>query len=172
LLTVFKSFINVANRVLWRMAIILKANKINLFVFSVLFVFWYHSPNILDTPHIWNISWLRVKLVKQLLVIHTEWSPMQTCQTAWEFIFFSCDATALLGLTSPHSRSHRHITSAGILWTSGRPVSNTQQSQGTSMPLAGFEPAIPASHWPQTYALDGAATGISMIILALVINFW
>jgi hypothetical protein len=36
--------------VLWRMAIILKANKVNLFVSSVLFVFWYHSPNFLDTP--------------------------------------------------------------------------------------------------------------------------
>jgi hypothetical protein len=30
----------------------LKANKVNLFVSSVLFVFWYHSPNILDTPRI------------------------------------------------------------------------------------------------------------------------
>jgi hypothetical protein len=36
--------------VLLRMAIILKANKVNLFVSSVLFVFWYHSPNFLDTP--------------------------------------------------------------------------------------------------------------------------
>jgi hypothetical protein len=43
------------------MAIILKANKVNLFVSSVLFVFWYHSPNVLDTPHIWSISRLRVK---------------------------------------------------------------------------------------------------------------
>jgi hypothetical protein len=43
------------------MAIILKDNKVNLFVSSVLFVFWYHSPNILDTLHICNISWLRVK---------------------------------------------------------------------------------------------------------------
>jgi hypothetical protein len=34
------------------MMIILKANKVNLFVSSVLFVFWYHSPNVLDTPHI------------------------------------------------------------------------------------------------------------------------
>jgi hypothetical protein len=32
------------------MAIILKVNKVNLFVSSVLFVFWYHSPNFLDTP--------------------------------------------------------------------------------------------------------------------------
>jgi hypothetical protein len=37
---------NVANRVLLRMANILKANKVNVFVSSVLFVFWYHSPNI------------------------------------------------------------------------------------------------------------------------------
>jgi hypothetical protein len=34
------------------MAIILKANKVNLFVSSVLFVFWYYSPNFLDTPRI------------------------------------------------------------------------------------------------------------------------
>jgi hypothetical protein len=46
LLTVSRSFMNV----LWRIAIILKANKVNLFVSSVLFVFWYHSPNFLDTP--------------------------------------------------------------------------------------------------------------------------
>jgi hypothetical protein len=32
------------------MAIILKINRVNLFVSSVLFVFWYHSPNFLDTP--------------------------------------------------------------------------------------------------------------------------
>jgi hypothetical protein len=25
-------------------------NKVNLFISSVLFVFWYHSPNFLDTP--------------------------------------------------------------------------------------------------------------------------
>jgi hypothetical protein len=32
------------------MVIILKTNKVNAFVSSVLFVFWYHSPNFLDTP--------------------------------------------------------------------------------------------------------------------------
>jgi hypothetical protein len=54
LLAVSRSFMNVVNRVLWRMMIILKANKVNLSVSSVLFVFWYHSPNVLDTPHIWS----------------------------------------------------------------------------------------------------------------------
>jgi len=50
LLTVSRSFMNVAKSVLWRMAIILKANKFNLFVSSILFVFWYHSPKFLNTP--------------------------------------------------------------------------------------------------------------------------
>jgi hypothetical protein len=50
LLTVSRSLMNIANSVLWRMAIILKANKVNLFVSSVLFVFWYHSTKFLDTP--------------------------------------------------------------------------------------------------------------------------
>jgi hypothetical protein len=50
-----ESFMNVANNVLWMMAIILKANKVNLFVYSVLFVFWYHSPNVLDTPRMHSI---------------------------------------------------------------------------------------------------------------------
>jgi len=50
LLTDSRSFMTVAKSVLWRLAIILKANKVNLFVSSVLFVFLYHSPNFLDTP--------------------------------------------------------------------------------------------------------------------------
>jgi hypothetical protein len=29
-------------------------NKLTLFVSSGLFILWYHSPNILDTPHIWS----------------------------------------------------------------------------------------------------------------------
>jgi hypothetical protein len=39
-----------AKSVLLMMAIILKANKVNLFVSSVFFVFWYHSPTFLNTP--------------------------------------------------------------------------------------------------------------------------
>jgi hypothetical protein len=33
------------------------------------------------------------------------------------------------------------------------------------MPPAGFESAIPASEWPQTHALDYAATGIGELFL-------
>ena len=53
------------------------------------------------------------------------------------------------------------------LWTSDRPVAetplldNTQHSQETFMPPAGFEPAIPPSERPQTpRLLDRAANGL------------
>jgi hypothetical protein len=50
------------------MAIILKANKVNSFVSSVLFFFWYHSPNILDTPRIFG-QWTVVNAVMSLWVL-------------------------------------------------------------------------------------------------------
>ena len=31
------------------------------------------------------------------------------------------------------------------------------------MPLVGFEPTLSAGQWPQTYALDRAATGTSTV---------
>jgi hypothetical protein len=37
----------------------------------------------------------------------------------------------------------------------------------TSMPLAGFESTISAGEWPQTYALDRAATGIGSVYSSL-----
>ena len=66
------------------------------------------------------------------------------------------------------SRSHTttHHRLVGLLWTSDRLIAetstctthNTHNGQ-TSMPPVGFEPTISASEWPQTYALDRAATG-------------
>jgi hypothetical protein len=41
---------------------------------------------------------------------------------------------------------------------------NTHKRQ-TSMPLAGFEPTIPASERPQTHASDRAVTGIGILLL-------
>jgi hypothetical protein len=55
------------------------------------------------------------------------------------------------------------LHSVGLLWTRDRTVAetrhNTHKRQAT-MPLAGFEPTIPASERPQTHALERAATGI------------
>jgi hypothetical protein len=56
LLRISRSFMNVSKIALWRMAIILMANKVNFFVSYVLFVLWYNSPNFLDTPHNLNIG--------------------------------------------------------------------------------------------------------------------
>jgi hypothetical protein len=65
-----------------------------------------------------------------------------------------------------HLITLRHIPqSVGLLWTRDRPVAEPSTWQHTnthkrhtSMPPVGFEPTIPASARPQTYALDRAAT--------------
>jgi hypothetical protein len=64
LLTFSRSFMNVANIVLWRMVIILKADEVNLFVSSVLFVCWCHSLNFLNTPHMFFRYWQQQHTVK------------------------------------------------------------------------------------------------------------
>jgi hypothetical protein len=51
---------NDANIVLCRMAMILKANKVNWFASSVLFIFWYHSLNILDKPRKYHLLGYRI----------------------------------------------------------------------------------------------------------------
>jgi len=55
----------------------------------------------------------------------------------------------------------------GLFWTSIRPDAKTltsktqnQHKTQTSMPMAGFEPIILASEWPQTDTLESAATRI------------
>ena len=59
--------------------------------------------------------------------------------------------------------------SVGLLWTSDRSVAETStwqthdtHNRQTSMPSAGFEPAIPAGERLQTHALDRSATGIGI----------
>ena len=56
--------------------------------------------------------------------------------------------------------------SAQTLWTIDQPdadvtTHNTYKRQTSILP-AGFEPATPASEWPQTHALDRAATRIGI----------
>jgi hypothetical protein len=63
------------------------------------------------------------------------------------------------------SRSHSDaLHSLRLLWTISpkqRPLpNNSQHSQETSMPPAGFELAIPASERPQTNTLERPASGI------------
>ena len=61
------------------------------------------------------------------------------------------------------SNHTRKDSSEWVISPSHRPLpDNTQHSQLTSMPAAGFEPAIPAKEQSQTDALDRAATGIGI----------
>jgi hypothetical protein len=60
-----------------------------------------------------------------------------------------------------------HTHSVRLLWTSDQPVAETStflahntHKRETSLTPAEFEPAIPVSERPQTYAVDRAATGI------------
>ena len=89
-------------------------------------------------------------------------------------IFSSCE------FEPPHSWgfmiTHEDTAQAvELLWTSDQPIAetsawqHTQHSQQTSMPPAGFKPAIPAGELPQTHALDSSATGISNIACYLLI---
>ena len=68
---------------------------------------------------------------------------------------------------SPSDTQH----SVGLLWTSDQPLTeklyltkHSTQKRQTSMPLAAFEPTIPASEQPQTHALDYAATGLKLTL--------
>jgi hypothetical protein len=63
------------------MAIILKANKVNLFVSSVLFVFWDHSPSFLDTPRIL----LNVTRGEYNMPIRNQRVVLSECQTRFHY---------------------------------------------------------------------------------------
>jgi hypothetical protein len=66
------------------------------------------------------------------------------------------------------SLDHTHTPqSVGLLLTT-----QTLYKRQTSMPPGGFEPTIPASAQPRTYALDRAATGISFLKLIQTIFKW
>ena len=62
-----------------------------------------------------------------------------------------------------HTQVHhtRYDSSGRVIGPSQRPLpDNTQHSQQTSKPLAGSEPALPASERPHSHALERAGTGI------------
>jgi len=49
---------------------------------------------------------------------------------------------------------------------------NNIHKRQTSIRPAGFRPTIPANEFPQTHALDSAATGITGIVGLLLKNLW
>ena len=77
---------------------------------------------------------------------------------------FFHDATALCGTGPPHygrfTITFRHTTLVRTARLRDYLTTHNIHNRETSMPPAGFEPAIPASERPQDHALDRAATGI------------
>jgi hypothetical protein len=95
-LTVARSFMNVANSVLWRMAIILKTNEVNLFLSSILFVFWYHSPNFLDTPRM-SVGALGAHCAKPRMATNlysAQWSVFRSIHFALHLFYGLLDGIA------------------------------------------------------------------------------
>jgi len=81
--------------------------------------------------------------------------------------FFFCGETAQIGpkpflggfyATLNYRNTHTHISGRILLYDGS---SRRRNKTHTSMFLAGFEPAVPASERLQTHALDCATTGIS-----------
>jgi hypothetical protein len=130
----------------------------------------------------------RVKVTTtQHLLPRLKWIKMHLTR---QYAFTACEVMNIYSFRSPsvfylltvgvevvyfHLITLRHIPqSVGLLWTRDRPVAETytwqhkQCIRQTSMPPLGFEPTIPASARPQTYALDRAATGIGMNTVPLL----
>jgi hypothetical protein len=75
----------------------------------------------------------------------------------------------MVEVSGSHTMTHhsRYDTSGRVIAPSQSPLpDNTQHSYDsqTSMPPVIFEPAISASDWPQTLALDSSATVIGDLI--------
>jgi len=71
----------------------------------------------------------------------------------------------MLKVSRSHTQQHNKVSRTPLdnrsahhrdLYLTTHNTNNTH----TSMPLEGFEPPVPASEQPQTYALDLAATGM------------
>jgi hypothetical protein len=95
-------------------------------------------------------------------VLHVIWANIN-------YVFFSMVQQPPVGqglciIEASRSHSDTPQSVGQVISRTQRPLPDkTQQSWHTSMSPAGFEPTILASEWPQTYALDGAATGIGNI---------
>ena len=77
-----------------------------------------------------------------------------------------CSALLVYMITLNDKETHTQ-THSRTLWTRDRPVAKTFTCSNhsihktqTTMPPAGFEPAVPTNERPQTHALDRAVTGV------------
>ena len=84
----------------------------------------------------------------------------------------------LCGNFFPTFHDHRHATICRTLldeWSARRRnlylTTHNAHKRQTSMLPARLEPTVPGSEWPQTHALDRAATGIGMYVALVTHNY-
>ena len=141
----------------------------------------------MGVPYIYYISRLRVKpnlvwaqhsclLIRSSSLVLFLNSNLFNDSPVLRIAFFSMAHRALIGQglrifeaslshTHAHTHTHTHLGKTPLDERSARRrdlslTTDNNHNRQTSMPPAGFEPAIPASGRSQTHTLDGAATGI------------
>jgi hypothetical protein len=114
-----------------------------------------------------NVSNLSEGLRRPYINIET---PILYCYVLVRGVFFSVALQTLSGSWPPLAITRiGHTHSVRLLWTSDQTEAQTFTWQHKTItrdeyrcPRRVFEPAIPESERPQTYALDRAASGIGM----------
>jgi hypothetical protein len=78
------------------------------------------------------------------------------------FVRIAQQPHSVLGRLIVEASRSNTLQSVGLPWTKNRPVAEKLNihNRQISMTSSGFEPATPASEWPQTHALDRMNTGI------------
>jgi hypothetical protein len=79
-----------------------------------------------------------------------------------EVLLSHSDAPHLVGLCRTSDRTDAETSTC---------IAHNYRKTQTSMPPAGFEPAIPASERPHTHAFDREATGIGICTIIALYNF-
>ena len=115
--------------------------------------FWHRLIQIMD--HVTN------RAIK--LTVQRQSTRSLITKSLWRLVGFllpdhcRCRALFLHLITHRHTHTHTHLV--GFLWKSDQLVvkaanytTHNKQKRRTSMPSAGFEPAIPATGRPQSYA--------------------
>jgi hypothetical protein len=108
--------------------------------------------------------WVVKSLLLLLIVAHAVPSTSFLSPSLF-YVLVHSRCTVFFSLFSLH---HKHTTVGSTPLDKGSAcrrdlyvTTQTLYKRQTSMPLVGFEPIIPASARPQTYALDRAATAVT-----------
>ena len=148
--------------VFWNLMLCCWVNDFRSFLMSGAFIF----KN--QTIPFWSYSLNCFTFTKKATSFQNSWTTKQLTTDHLLFFLWRCGPTRAMASSFTKFLDHtqRRITVGRTSldeWSARRrdfylTAHNTHNRQ-MSMPLVGFEPTTPAGKWPQTYALDRAATG-------------